>query len=446
MIEAPPVRNAADLAAHKRRVRVGILAGDYGDHPVADALRAFFRAAAAADPPRFEFTCIDTGSAAAGNRSLSSSATCPAWLRIPPSMDTGEGAAAIAALDLDVLLDTGGWTASSRIDIAPRVRAAVPVTVSWLGYPGSTGSRVVDYVVGDPVGTPVVLAGATHSERLVLMPQTTTWLATDIARVGAELTAAMGDDDGRGEFGDGGKSKTASPAAAPAAKLPTRVSCGVPATAQFVFGFAGQVLKLDARAVDAFSRIVTAVPASVLLLLMPHPNHELREVHVANVAAEFAARGIPRDRLVFLPRIIKGKHLLVLRGCVDLALDAFAYSGGATAVDMAFAGVPWVTLPSQRMATRIGASVLHAAGLGTAHGGMLVTANVTTYVRTAVDLASSPTGAAKLASMRATLDNLRRNRSGTLFDPAVYARAFMAALERIVEIRVSATSPAMHIV
>ena len=44
-----------------------------------------------------------------------------------------------------------------------------PVQVTYLGFPGTSGARYIDYMIGDPVVTPLSEAGH-YSEKLALMP------------------------------------------------------------------------------------------------------------------------------------------------------------------------------------------------------------------------------------------------------------------------------------
>ena len=46
-----------------------------------------------------------------------------------------------------------------------------PLQVTWLGFPGTTGAPFIDYLIGDPLVTPLQLAPH-YSEKLAQLPLT----------------------------------------------------------------------------------------------------------------------------------------------------------------------------------------------------------------------------------------------------------------------------------
>jgi predicted O-linked N-acetylglucosamine transferase (SPINDLY family) len=67
---------------------------------------------------------------------------------------------------------------------------------------------------------------------------------------------------------------------------------------------------------------------------------------------------------------------------VDIALDTMPYSGGTTTCDALWMGVPVVTVPGSRPASRSAASILTTVGLGE-----WIAASKEEYVRRAADFA-----------------------------------------------------------
>ena len=68
---------------------------------------------------------------------------------------------------IDILVDLKGHTRDSRFEVLAARPA--PVQVSYLGYPGTTGADYIDYVIGDPVVTPLA-DEADFSEKIAQMP------------------------------------------------------------------------------------------------------------------------------------------------------------------------------------------------------------------------------------------------------------------------------------
>src|SRR6185295_19820642 len=68
---------------------------------------------------------------------------------------------------IDILVDLKGHTEGA----APAVLALrpAPIQVHYLGYPGTLGGNLVDYLIGDPIVTPPEHAGD-YGETLALLP------------------------------------------------------------------------------------------------------------------------------------------------------------------------------------------------------------------------------------------------------------------------------------
>jgi protein O-GlcNAc transferase len=75
-----------------------------------------------------------------------------------------------------------------------------------------------------------------------------------------------------------------------------------------------------------------------------------------------AAQGISPDRLTLLAQTPEKDHHLGLYNEVDVALDTYPYNGATTTCEALWMGVPVVTLKGQTHTSRMGASILTAAG------------------------------------------------------------------------------------
>jgi predicted O-linked N-acetylglucosamine transferase (SPINDLY family) len=83
----------------------------------------------------------------------------------------------------------------------------------------------------------------------------------------------------------------------------------------------------------------------------------------ARVLEAFGAAGVRAERVAMLPGMPRPEYYRFL-STLDIALDAFPYSGGTTTCDALWMGVPVVTLAGRHGSARSGASLLSAAGLG----------------------------------------------------------------------------------
>jgi protein O-GlcNAc transferase len=286
--------------------------------------------------------------------------------------------ALIRELQIDLLVDLAGLTTGAAPELFG-ARAA-PIQVSYLGFPGTSGTGMADYLICDEVVVPEDEAAA-YGEALAYLPETF-WICS----------AAD---------------------AAPATQA-TREGSGLPADAVVLYAHhPGQ--KIEPEVFTAWMQILAAVPAAVLWLLEDRPGMK------ANLVREAQVRGIAAGRLVFAPRVPYGPYRARI-ALADLALDTPVYNGGATTLDALLAGVPVLTCSAPGFAGRMAASALHAAGLSD-----LVFPDLQSYVRGAILLASNA-------------DERRRNaqrvvdaRGSALFDVERRTRQLEAAYERMLE-------------
>ena len=217
---------------------------------------------------------------------------------------------------IDILVDLAGHTANNRLGVFTYKPA--PVQVTYLGYCTTSGLEVMDYWVTDAVVTPETTVERT-TETIWRLPRC--WLS----------------------YGP----ETRSP------EVAVRPGAG-PVT----FGSFNNISKLTAQVIETWAAILDAVPGSRLLL----KTRALRDEGMcAEVRARFAAEGVAAERLE-----LRGAtpDYLAEYGEVDIALDPFPRTGGATTADALWMGVPVVTLAGERMIERQGASLLRAVGLG----------------------------------------------------------------------------------
>ena len=351
------------------RIAVGYLSGDFRDHAISHLIGGLF---AHHDRARFRVHAYSTGSDDGSTFRRQVAEGCDAFVDLQKAGPV-EAARRIRGDGIDILVDLNGHTASGRLDILA-LRPA-PVQVTYLGFPGTSGADFIDYVIADSVVAPPQRDGA-FSEAVVRLPGT---------------YQANGPQPVSGD-------------------RPTRRDCGLPEEA-FVFASFCAPYKIEPGIFDLWAEILRAVDGSVLWLF--RGNGAVEE----NLRHEAAVRGLGPERLVFADRLPKDRHLARV-GLADLALDTRIYGGHTTTSDMIRAGVPVVALRGGHFASRVGAGLLEACGLGD-----LVAEDASEYVDMAVRLARDP---AVLAAVR---DRVTAARDGTLFDTAAFARRLERAFE-----------------
>jgi protein O-GlcNAc transferase len=185
---------------------------------------------------------------------------------------------------------------------------------------------------------------------------------------------------------------------------PPRSTLGLPSSG-FVFCSFNNSFKIRPHIFEVWMRLLQDVDGSVLWLL------DDNAAATGSLRREAERRGIMASRLVFAPRRPLPAHLARHRAA-DLFLDTFPYTAHTTASDALWAGLPLVTLQGETFASRVGASLLHAAGLPE-----LVTDSVADYEAMARRLAATP---GQLSHLRDRLG--RQNKALPLFDTDRFRR------------------------
>lgn len=365
-----PIRMPPRQATADSRLRVGFMSSDLRRHAVSSFALPLFDHL---DPSQVEVFCYSyfQGREDALQARIASRVSAFRWM---PGVAAREAAQRIADDRLDILVELGGATAMNRLE-AMAWRPA-PVQASWLGYPHSVGLNAIDRFICDPHTLPA--DPALLAEQPLLMPRS--WIALGEAVFGGHPDIAPGlpqDREGALTFG----------------------------TANAPYKFTPQVLR-------AWAQVVAAVPGSRFAFIRPEAG---AATFRAQIEAQFTAQGVGPDRLVFHP--VRGRHM-ALYNRIDISLDTFPLTGGATTVDALWMGVPVVSLRGPAVYERLSASILANAGLGD-----LVADDLEGFTQTAHRLAADrPRRLALREGLRAQI------RQSPLGDTETFARDFYAML------------------
>jgi len=365
------------------KIRIAYLSGDFREHAVAYCIAELLEL-----HDRSEFEVIGA-SFGVDDGSEMRARLQRGFDRFPDVRAMGDLDAArlLRDLEVDIAVDLMGYTRYSRPGILAHRPA--PVQVGYLGYPGTLGADVIDYVLVDKFVLPEEHQGF-YSEKIVWLPGS--YQANDSRRKIAEGT-------------------------------PTRIEVGLPEQG-FVFCCFNNSYKILPKMFDVWMHLLTEVPGSVLWIL------EDNAAAAENLRREARTRGVDPGRLVFAPRVGAAEYRARCR-LADLYLDTLPYNGHGTASDMLWAGLPVLTCAGSTFAGRVAGSLLHAVGLPE-----LVTASLEEYQALALNLAR---GDRLLADLRA---RLKRNRaSAPLFDTDRFRRHIESAYRTMWEIRQRGDKP-----
>ncbi len=291
-------------------------------------------------------------------------------------VDDATAARLIAEAGIDVLVDLQGLTSGARPAILGH--RAAPVQVSYLGLPGTSALPGVDWILADDYVMPAELEPYC-TEKPIRLPHC--YQVSDRQRA--------------------------------VAPRPARSSYGLPDD-QFVYCSFNNNFKITPEVFGTWMRILHQVSGSVLWLLAD--NDTARE-NMLRCADE---HGVPRQRLVFAPRVAPPEYLARFQ-CADLVLDTFPYNAGTTASDALWMGTPIVTLSGRSYISRMAGSLLTAVGLPE-----LATPSLADYERLAVLLGQQP---ARVVSYKRYL--AEHGRSSPLFDLPQIVRDIETQFERL---------------
>jgi predicted O-linked N-acetylglucosamine transferase (SPINDLY family) len=367
---SPPEASPGSMMLNSGRLRIGYLSSDFHTHATAFLATGLFEQH---DRSRFETIAYSMGP---DDRS-------PMRERLARAFDRFVDAAGWPPLRLadairndaiDILVDLKGHTENAMPSVLA-LRPA-PIQVHYLGYPGTLGGNVADYLIGDPIVTPPEDAGD-YAETLALLPHC--YQVNDRNR--------------------------------PIGDAPSREELGLPRNGIVLCCFnAGY--KFNPEVFDAWTKILAAVPEAVLWLLA-RPGDER---WTSNMRREMVKRGIDARRLVLAYARPNADYLALYREA-DLFLDTWPYNAHTTASDALWSGCPLVTLRGETFASRVAASALTAVGLPE-----LICDDVKSYVAKAVSLAKDAD-----ARQRLRVHLQGPGRDSALFDTAATTRAIEAA-------------------
>ncbi len=295
-------------------LRVGLLSGDFCQHPVAYFLESTL---SHVDPTSIELIAYDTfpkdDEVSRRLKPMFSS-----WVSLH-GMSDAQAVERIYQDSIHILIDLAGHTAHNRLPLLT-CRPA-PLQMAWLGYFATTGLPGLDYILVDEHVVPRVEA-VQFSEQCVWLPDTYRCFTPPQSVVDVS---------------------------------PLPSASGQP----FRFGCFNNLSKINERVVKVWSCILERMPAARIFfkasqLAMDEAQTEfrnyLRELGVDITRVDLEG---PSDRNTYL----RAYHR------VDMTLDPFPYTGGTVSMESLWMGVPVLTRAGHDLLSRSGENLLKNVGL-----------------------------------------------------------------------------------
>ena len=327
------------------RIRIGYISSDFCNHAMSFLITELFENH---DRSRFEVfgycSSHDDGSQLR-KRVLAAFD----HYRIIRTLSDEQAAQVIRDDEIDVLIELNGITEGSRLAVL-RWRPA-PIQATYLGFVGPVPLPELDYLLCDDVVIP-----PEHKASYRPTPLSIAWIYQA--------------NDGKRTTG----------------RRMSRSEEGLPVD-KFVFCCFSKHYKITQEMFTAWMSVLRQADRSVLWLAKDNPYSQ------ANLLLAAQREGIGEDRLIFSERT--GPDLYLSRlGLADLFLDTFPYNAGTVASDAIRMQLPLLTLCGRAFASRMAASLLHAAGASRG-----ITTSLPGYIRTAVTLANDPADYARYKAL-----------------------------------------------
>jgi len=277
-------------------------------------------------------------------------------------------------------VDLNGYTKNSRVEIFSE--RFCPLQISFLGYPGTSGIKNIDYLIADKNLIPEKNKKY-YTEKIIYLPNC--YQPSDSTRLVIDKKLTREDFNIRND--------------------------------QFVFCCFNTTHKINPKIFDSWVNILKKVNNSVIWLL------ENNNISQKNLKKEAILRKIDPERIIFCKRTSSKEHIKRYQ-LADLFLDTFPYGAHTTANEALFSGLPIITIIGESFQSRVCSSLLTTIGLKE-----LITNSYDEYENLAINIAKNP------QKLKLIKDNLKINiKNSPLFKSKFYAenleKAYISIYER----------------
>ncbi len=311
---ARPISNHSNPLVPERRLRVGMISGDFHQHPVGYFLNGVFSRINVKNIELYAYTTHPLED----ELTVKIKSNVSKWRQVMGVSDQ-QLAKDINADGIDILVDLSGHSAGTRLPLFAWKPA--PIQVTWIGSNVTTGIKEMDYILCDQWTLP-----QEEESYFVEKPWhlANTWLCFTPPEIDIE----------------GGP-------------LP------VLGNGYMTFGCFNNLAKINDRVVIAWSEVLQAIPNSKLFLKTKQLNAmSVRE----NILLSFGKNGISRERILLEGHSPRAELLASYQN-IDVALDPFPFPGGISSMESLWMGVPVLSVKGERFVSHVAESTLRNVGL-----------------------------------------------------------------------------------
>lgn len=241
-------------------------------------------------------------------------------------------------IGIDIAIDLKGYTEGQRAGVFA-MRCA-PIQINYLGYPGTLGTNVYDYIIADKTIIPECEI-KNYVEQIIYLPNS--YQPNDTKKIISSR------------------------------KISKR-ELGLPENS-FVYCCFNNTYKILPEVFNIWMKILLSVPDSVLWLINDN------SMACKNLRKSAYSKNINPERLIFADRTTLEEHL-ARHKLADLFLDTFPYNAHTTTSDALWTGLPVLTISGRSFASRVSASLLTTSRLNN-----FITNSYTEYEEKAINFA-----------------------------------------------------------
>ena len=364
-IRCPDLSKEIDnFHSNKEKPRIAYFSADFHDHATMHLIMDVFRNH---DRSKFDFYAFSFGPDTTDLWRAEVKNLFTQFIDVRDKSDQ-EIAQLAKTLCIDIAIDLKGYTRHSR----PKIFSyrAAPIQINYLGYPGTMGSKSIDYIIADKFIIPEESQNF-YTEKVLYLPNC--YQPNMKKRIVSEKKFSRNDFD-----------------------LPED---GV------IYCSFNNAYKITPNIFEIWIEILKCVDNSVLWLLVT--NSTAKE----NLKVFANSKGIDTSRLIFADSLPIEEHLSRLP-LADIFLDTFPCNAHTTASDAIRMGLPLITIAGQSFPSRVAASILK-----TAHLENLIVNDEKSYKDLAIKLGNNRIELNIVKNQLKTLIN-----TSSLFDPIQYTR------------------------
>ena len=317
----------------EKKLRIGYISPDFRNHAVANFVLPFMKNF---DSNNFSIFCYQTGKSDAVTERLKKNKVT--WRNL--SGRNNRTAARIISEDkIDILVDLSGHSQNSCLPIMA-VKPA-PIQMTAIGYTATTGLKEIDYFLSDKICVPDQNSAENFTEEIIRLENCNLCYAPGVVR-----------------------------------EIPTAGKIAPVMKNNFVtFGSFNNFAKVTDEILNLWRAILEKISDSILVIKSKICSIEQgREI----VKERLQKIGFSLKRIELRP--YSPDYLEQYRD-IDIALDTFPYTGGATTCEALYMGVPVISLRGKSHGSKFGESILTAADLRE-----LIAKNPMDYIKKAVHM------------------------------------------------------------